>query len=103
MKLFRLQKTEKGHNNSLQIYTSLLQKEKSSQFLVSTVGRRSNNRLTLQYRTLTDKDSKAYNADCLRMRGNVLHFRPSKPGQPKPRGNDARIDHPEMDMKSVTS
>ena len=102
MKLFRLQKTEKGHNNSLQIYTSLLQKEKSSQFLVSTVDRRSNNRLTLQYRTLTDKESKVYNADCLRMRGNVLQ-KPSKPGQPKPLGKDARIDHPEMDMKSVTS
>lgn len=61
MKLFRLQKIAKGHNNSIQIHTSLLQKEKSSQFLVSTVNRRRNNRLPLQYRTFSEKESKAYN------------------------------------------
>lgn len=63
MKLLRPQKIEKGHNNSLQIHTILLQKETSSLFSVSTADRRSNNRLTLQYRTFSDKESKVYHTD----------------------------------------
>lgn len=61
MKLFKLQKIEKGCNNHLQMHTSLHKKEKSSQFLVSTVDR-SNNRLTLQYRAFSGKEGKSYNA-----------------------------------------
>lgn len=38
--------------------------------------------------------------DCLRI---TLHLRTLKPGQPKPLGNNAHIDHPGINMKSVTS
>lgn len=43
----------------------------------------------------------------MKMQGKVPHFRPSKLGQPKPLENDDHpdsiIDHPDLDMKSVTS
>lgn len=97
MKPSRVQKIEKGHSNSLQIHTSLLQKEESSRLLAPTVDRRSNNR------TFSGKDSKVYNADFSRVWGNVLYFKPSKSGQPKLLGNDTCVVRPEMDMKSVTS
>lgn len=61
MKLFRLQKIEERGDNHLQIHTGLLKKEKTSQFLVSTVDR-SNNGLTLQYRTFSGKEGKTCNA-----------------------------------------
>lgn len=61
MKLFRLQKIEKGHDNHFQMHTSLLKKEKSSQFLMSTVDR-SNSRLALQYRAFSGKEGKVCNA-----------------------------------------
>lgn len=50
MKLFRLQKIEKGHSNNLQMHKRLLQKERSPQFSMSTVGRGGSNGLALQYR-----------------------------------------------------
>lgn len=62
MKLFRLQKVEKGCSNCLQMLTGLPQKEKSSLFLVSTADQRSHSSLILQYRTFSGKESKVYNA-----------------------------------------
>lgn len=70
--------------------------------LESTVDR-SNNRLTLQSRAFSGEESKVHNAQtaaCLRI---ILHFRALKSGQPKPLGNNACVDHLEMNMKSVTS
>lgn len=60
-KLLRLQKIEKGSSNHPQMHTSLLKKEKSSQFLVSTVDR-SHNGLTLQYRAFSGEESNAQTA-----------------------------------------
>lgn len=75
MKLFRLQKIEKGHNNNLHIHKRLPQKE-SPQVSVSTVGRGGSN-------------------------GLKLHYRPAlKLGQPKPLGNNTCIEPHGMDTNS---